>query len=38
VSASGVPSSYTGCNSGVRGVAGPTAVYYHCFFRPDREQ
>jgi len=38
VSASGVPSSYSGCNSGVRGVAGPTAVYYHCYFRPDREQ
>lgn len=38
VNASGVPSSYTGCSSGIRGVAGPTAVYYHCFFRPDKEQ
>ncbi|MBC8065715.1 MAG: prepilin-type N-terminal cleavage/methylation domain-containing protein [Chlorobia bacterium] len=38
VSPQGVPAQFTLCSSGVRGVAGPTAIFYHCYFRPDREQ
>lgn len=28
--------SYWGCNSGDINAGGPTQVFYHCYFRPDR--